>query len=143
MVGGRVEAVNARRFTNEIVGTSDGTPGQRFTVQHGPIVRAVEEPVVEVSTAEVTGADGDTGDQVPPGAADARAAAMGRVFDHPAEATAIAERGRNRVVENWSWKRTAERTVTHYRALLDEAAAERAGSADADQPDPHHAPAGV
>mgnify|MGYP006337534249 CR=1 FL=1 len=36
-------------------------------------------------------------------------------------------RGRNRVVENWSWKRTAERTVTHYRALLDEAAAERAG----------------
>ncbi|MBK6309144.1 MAG: glycosyltransferase family 4 protein [Candidatus Microthrix sp.] len=92
---------------------------------------------------EVTGADGDTCYQVPPGDADALAVAMGRVFDHPAEATAIAERGRNRVVENWSWKRTAERTVTHYRALLDEAAAERAGSADADQPDPHHAPAGV
>lgn len=52
VVGGRVEAVNARRFTNEIVGTSDGTPGQRFTVQHGPIVRAVEEPIVEVSTGE-------------------------------------------------------------------------------------------
>ena len=52
---------------------------------------------------------------------------MSRVFDHPAEAAAVAERGRNRVVENWSWKRTAERTVTHYRALLEEAAAERAG----------------
>ena len=57
-----------------------------------------------------------------------------------AEASAIAERGRNRVVENWSWKRTAERTVTHYRALLAEAAAERTGTPAADRsggrPDP-------
>ena len=72
---------------------------------------------------EVTGVDGDTCYQVPPGDADALVAGINRVFDHPAEATAVGERGRNRVVENWSWKRTAERTVTHYRALLADAAA--------------------
>ncbi|MBP7995003.1 MAG: glycosyltransferase family 4 protein, partial [Candidatus Microthrix sp.] len=73
---------------------------------------------------EVTGVDGDTCYQVPPGDADALVAGINRVFDHPAEATAVGERGRNRVVENWSWKRTAERTVTHYRALLADAAAD-------------------
>lgn len=72
---------------------------------------------------EVTGVDGDTCYQVPPGDAGALVAGINRVFDHPAEATAVGERGRNRVVENWSWKRTAERTVTHYRALLADAAA--------------------
>ncbi|MEZ5381961.1 MAG: glycosyltransferase family 4 protein [Microthrixaceae bacterium] len=74
---------------------------------------------------EVTGSDGDTCYQVPPSDSDALAAAIGNVLDHPVEAAAVGERGRNRVVENWSWKRTAERTVTHYRALLDEAAQAR------------------
>ncbi|MCB1026230.1 MAG: glycosyltransferase family 4 protein [Microthrixaceae bacterium] len=73
---------------------------------------------------EVTGTDGDTCFQVPPSDADALVAGIRRVFAHPAEAAAVAERARNRVVENWSWKRTAERTVTHYRALLEESAAE-------------------
>jgi glycosyltransferase involved in cell wall biosynthesis len=88
---------------------------------------------------EVTGIDGDTCYQVPPGDADALVAGINRVFDHPAEATAVGERGRNRVVENWSWKRTAERTVTHYRALLDDAAADTSTSRTATLGKRHHA----
>lgn len=88
---------------------------------------------------EVTGVDGDTCYQVPPGDADALVAGINRVFDHPAEATAVGERGRNRVVENWSWKRTAERTVTHYRALLADAAADTSTNRTAPIGKRHHA----
>ncbi|WP_020378930.1 glycosyltransferase family 4 protein [Candidatus Microthrix parvicella] len=88
---------------------------------------------------EVTGVDGDTCYQVPPGDADALVAGINRVFDHPAEATAVGERGRNRVVENWSWKRTAERTVTHYRALLADAAADTSTNRTATIGKRHHA----
>ena len=88
---------------------------------------------------EVTGVDGDTCYQVPPGDADALVAGINRVFDHPAEATAVGERGRKRVVENWSWKRTAERTVTHYRALLADAAADTSTNRTAPIGKRHHA----
>jgi glycosyltransferase involved in cell wall biosynthesis len=68
---------------------------------------------------EVVGDDGATAVLVPPGDASALAAGVGRIFDDPAAAAAIAERGRLRVVQRFSWRMTAERTVEEYRRILD------------------------
>ncbi|MFN0089430.1 MAG: glycosyltransferase family 4 protein [Acidimicrobiales bacterium] len=71
---------------------------------------------------EVVGADGDTALLVTPGDSEALAAALRRVLDDPAGWRAgVGAAGRARVIERWSWRRTAARTVDQYRALLDEA----------------------
>jgi len=90
-----------------------------------PAIEAMSCAIPLVATTggalpEVTGTDGDTVYSVPPGDSNALAAALRTVFDHPAEAAAIGARGRARVAERWSWRRTAERTVDQYRALLAE-----------------------
>ncbi len=69
---------------------------------------------------EVAGPDGQTCVSVPPGDSEALAAALSRVLDDPAMAARIGAAGRERVISRWSWRRTAEQTVEHYRALLDE-----------------------
>ena len=69
---------------------------------------------------EVTGPDGQTCLSVPPGDPEALAASVGRVLDDPAMAARIGAAGRERVISRWSWRHTAEQTVEHYRALLDE-----------------------
>lgn len=69
---------------------------------------------------EVAGPDGQTCVSVPPGDSEALAAALSRVLDDPAMAARIGAAGRERVVSRWSWHHTAEQTVEHYRALLDE-----------------------
>ena len=69
---------------------------------------------------EVAGPDGETCVSVPPGDSEALAAALSRVLDDPAMATRIGAAGRERVVSRWSWRHTAEQTVEHYRALLNE-----------------------
>lgn len=68
---------------------------------------------------EVVGADGDTAFAVPPGDSEALAAKLAWVLDHPAEAAEVGARGRQRVIDHWSWRHTAERTVDEYRALLE------------------------
>jgi glycosyltransferase involved in cell wall biosynthesis len=68
---------------------------------------------------EVTGRDGDTCIAVEPGNSDALAAGIRRALDDPEAAGRIGRDGRDRVVENWSWRHTAVRTVEHYRALLE------------------------
>ena len=67
---------------------------------------------------EVVGPDGVTAFSVPPGDSGALAAKIGWVFDNPAEAAAVGEAGRQRVIDHWSWRHTAEKTVEQYRALL-------------------------
>ena len=69
---------------------------------------------------EVAGPDGQTCVSVPPGDSDALAAALSQVLDDPAMAARIGAAGRERVISRWSWRHTAEQTVEHYRALLDE-----------------------
>ena len=69
---------------------------------------------------EVAGPDGQTCVSVPPGDSEALAAALSRVLDDPALAARIGAAGRERVISRWSWRHTAEQTVEHYRALLDE-----------------------
>ncbi len=51
-IGGTSDAVNAEIITDEIVGMSEGVPGQRFPLQHRPVVQGDEPYVVEVSAME-------------------------------------------------------------------------------------------
>jgi len=69
---------------------------------------------------EVVGRDGETSFSVPPGDSGALAAKIGYVLDHPRVALKVGKAGRQRVIDHWSWRHTAERTVEQYRALLAE-----------------------
>lgn len=90
-----------------------------------PAIEAMSCGVPLVATTggalpEVTGADGDTCFQVEPGDSAALAATIARALDDPDARARIGAAGRTRVIERWSWRHTAEATVEHYRALLDE-----------------------
>ncbi|QXC63394.1 glycosyltransferase family 4 protein [Aquihabitans sp. G128] len=88
-----------------------------------PAIEAMSCAVPLVATTggaipEVVGPDGVTAFSVPPGDSGALAAKIGWVLDHPKEAAKVGEAGRQRVVDHWSWRHTAEKTVEQYRALL-------------------------
>jgi len=90
-----------------------------------PAIEAMSCGVPLVSTTggalpEVVGADGDTALLVPPGDSEALAAKIRDALDQPDLRRAIGARGRQRVIDNWSWRHTAERTLEQYRALLAE-----------------------
>ena len=68
---------------------------------------------------EVAGSHGETCFQVPPGDSEALAAMLGAVLDQPDVRDRVGANGRQRVIDQWSWHHTAERTVDQYRALLD------------------------
>ena len=72
---------------------------------------------------EVVGADGVTALQVPPGDSDALAQKIGWALEQTNLRSVVGAAGRERVIQNFSWKITAERTVEHYRALLAEVSA--------------------
>jgi glycosyltransferase involved in cell wall biosynthesis len=67
---------------------------------------------------EVVGPDGETAFTVPPGDSGALAAKIAEVLDDPVLAAKVGMAGRERVMDHWSWRHTAERTVEQYRALL-------------------------
>jgi len=68
---------------------------------------------------EVVGPDGVTALHVPPGDPEALAAAIGRVLDDPELAARLGAAGRARVVELYTWRAVAERTVEWYRSILE------------------------
>ncbi len=72
---------------------------------------------------EVAGPDGETCYMTIPGDSESLAAGIRRALDDPTGALRIGSAGRDRVINRWSWRHTAVRTVDHYRALLDDAAA--------------------
>lgn len=74
---------------------------------------------------EVTGRDGDTCFAVAPGDSAALAAGIRRALDDPEGAKRIGLAGRDRVVQRWTWRNTALRTIEHYRALLDLSGSDR------------------
>jgi glycosyltransferase involved in cell wall biosynthesis len=71
---------------------------------------------------EVVGRDGETALVVPPGDSEALAAKLRWALDRPGLRATVGAAGRQRVVDQWSWRHTAERTVEQYRILLDERA---------------------
>ena len=90
-----------------------------------PAIEAMACGVPVVATTggalpEVVGTDGDTGLLVPPADPSALATALLRVLDDSSLRDRLGAAGRTRVLELFTWRRTAERTVEQYRALLDE-----------------------
>ena len=71
---------------------------------------------------EVCGTHDETCLLVPPGDSDALAAMISTALANPELRARIGEAGRQRVIDHWSWRHTAEKTVTQYRALLQETA---------------------
>jgi glycosyltransferase involved in cell wall biosynthesis len=95
-----------------------------------PAVEAMACGVPLVATTggalpEVVGQSGDTGLLVPPGDQQALAAALGKVLDDSALAARLSEAGRRRVLERFTWRACAERTVDNYRWVLEQHTASR------------------
>jgi glycosyltransferase involved in cell wall biosynthesis len=67
---------------------------------------------------EVIGKDGDTAMVVPPGDSEALAAKIRWGLDQPDLRGTIGARGRQRIIDRWSWKHTALKTVEQYRIRL-------------------------
>ena len=70
---------------------------------------------------EVVGADADTALVVPPGDSEALAAKLRWALDRDDLRATVGARGRQRVVDQWSWQHTAAKTVEQYRILLRQA----------------------
>jgi glycosyltransferase involved in cell wall biosynthesis len=90
-----------------------------------PAIEAMSCAVPLVATTggaipEVVGPDGETAFSVPPGDSSALATKIAYVLDHPRVAARVGVAGRQRVIDHWSWRHTAERTVEQYRILLDQ-----------------------
>jgi glycosyltransferase involved in cell wall biosynthesis len=90
-----------------------------------PAIEAMSCGVPLVATTggalpEVVGKDDETALLVPPGDAEALAARIGTALDDPELRARIGAAGRQRVIDNWSWRHTAIRTVEQYRILLEQ-----------------------
>jgi glycosyltransferase involved in cell wall biosynthesis len=68
---------------------------------------------------EVIGKDGDTAMVVPPGDSEALAAKIRWGLEQPDLRGTIGARGRQRIIDRWSWKHTAVKTVEQYRIRLE------------------------
>jgi glycosyltransferase involved in cell wall biosynthesis len=97
-----------------------------------PAVEAMACAVPLITTTggalpEVVGQDGETGLLVPPGDPGALAAAMERVISDDALAARLAEAGRKRILDRFTWRSCATATVEHYRWTMENQARAKAG----------------
>lgn len=88
-----------------------------------PAIEAMSCAIPLVATTggavpEVVGPDNETAFLVPPGDSEALAAKLAYVFDNPEVGQKVGRAGRQRVIDHWSWRHTAEKTVEEYRARL-------------------------
>lgn len=91
-----------------------------------PAIEAVSCGVPLVATTggalpEVTGVHGDTCFSTVPGDSEALASVIKAALDDPELRARVGAAGRQRVINQWSWHHTAERTVDQYRAAIDDA----------------------
>ena len=89
-----------------------------------PAIEAMSCAIPLVATTggavpEVVGPDGETAFLVPPGDSGALAHKLAYVMDEPDVAARVGQGGRQRVIDHWSWRHTAEKTVDEYRARLE------------------------
>ena len=88
-----------------------------------PAIEAMSCAIPLVATTggavpEVVGPDNETAFLVPPGDGSALAHKIAYVLDNPDIGTKVGLAGRQRVIDHWSWRHTAEKTVEEYRARL-------------------------
>jgi glycosyltransferase involved in cell wall biosynthesis len=88
-----------------------------------PAVEAMACGVPLVATTggalpEVVGVDGETALLVPPGDVGALAGALGRALDDPGLRARIGRGGRERALQRFTWRATAEGTVEAYRRAM-------------------------
>ena len=84
---------------------------------------ACEVPVVSSrggALPEVVGEDGSCGMLVPPKSSEALASAIDQLLDQPERRMLMGRAGRARVLEHFTWRRAAERTVDVYREVIAE-----------------------
>jgi glycosyltransferase involved in cell wall biosynthesis len=89
-----------------------------------PAIEAMSCGIPVVATTggalpEVVGKDGDTALTVPPGDSEALAAKLRWALEQPNLRETVGQRGRQRIIDRWSWRHTAEKTVEQYRIRLD------------------------
>jgi len=89
-----------------------------------PAIEAMSCGVPLVATTggalpEVAGKHGETCFLTEPGDAEALAAVLQDALDSPSARDRVGRAGRERVVSQWSWRHTAERTVEQYRAVIE------------------------
>ena len=89
-----------------------------------PAIEAMSCGVPLVATTggalpEVAGKHGETCFLTEPGDAEALASVLQEALDSPTARDRVGRAGRQRVVSQWSWRHTAERTVEQYRAVIE------------------------
>ena len=75
-------------------------------------------PVVSTTGGALPEVVGDAGVLVEPGDAHALAEAIDELLDDPARREDLAKRGRERILDNFTWRKIAENTVTVYRQII-------------------------
>jgi glycosyltransferase involved in cell wall biosynthesis len=90
-----------------------------------PAIEAMACGVPVVATTggalpEVVGTDGNTALLVAPADPGALATAIGQLLDDPARRASVAQAGRERVLERFTWQATAKATAEEYRRVLAE-----------------------
>ena len=98
--------------------TAVALPAQPLTLLEAlalgkPVISTTIPPVQEIIQ------NGHEGLLVPPNRPDQLAERLLRLLKNPDEAARLGVQGRNRVLEEYSWDRTAERTYQLYRAALE------------------------
>src|ERR687898_1432628 len=139
--GGRSDATVRRLGLNGHVTFVTGVPDERIielyseaqlavvpSLYEGFSLPAIEAmacgtPLVATSGGalpEVVGRDGETALVVPPGDSEALTAKLRWALDRSDLRQTVGAAGRQRVVDQWSWRHTALKTVEQYRLLLDQ-----------------------
>ena len=80
---------------------------------------------------EVAGRDGETCLAVPPGDAEALAAALGRLLGQPELRVRLGSAGRERVLRHFTWAKAAQNTVAQYREAIARSAVRNPGRSTA------------